>query len=80
MVVELTAFVFSHGQQIPHGTVVFCCEGRTLGNARLDMDGIARLQIRKELLGRGTHYVTAFFAGNREFQASVSEATVRLVE
>ena len=77
--VEIRAFVFSHYDRIPTGTVVFVKDKKTIGNARLDENGIATLKISKSKLGVGNHSIMAHYAGCKEFGASISDTTVKII-
>lgn len=77
-IVEIYASVISPGKS-PTGTVVFVCDGKTIGNAPLDAHGIACLKIPCDRLGTGSHKIVAHFAGNKHFSASVSGAFIKEV-
>jgi hypothetical protein len=79
--IEITAFVFSQSMnRIPTGTVVFrTTSGETIGNARLDSEGMARLKITEEKFHSKNIEVKAYYAGNKHFAACVSEAIVKKI-
>jgi hypothetical protein len=73
-IVELEAAVSASGARVTDGTVEFAVEGRVMGTAPVNSDGIARTRFTS--LPSGVVRVTARYTGTGQFRESVGATYV----